>query len=109
MTADRMPRESDLDFFLDTLALMEMCPMWGETSDDNKSELVLTKEDVLYVLHYMKVFGDATGMLAYGMAWKGATDGSYKIHSWPDWMVGTYTWDFDSGELFFKGQNITDA
>lgn len=103
----RIPCEREVDYICDRLLIMGKHPEWVDVGN-SMSTLKITKEEVLWVMHYMKNHDEWHELIAFGFGFSGEKDGSYTVRTYPEWLVGEYVWDGASGLLYYKGIDISD-
>lgn len=104
---ETVPTEARFDFICDRLLTMDMLPSWVETGDEH-STLTLTRDHILWALHYMKSHGEWNDLIQLRFEFSGDKDGSYIIRKYPEWLVGDYTWSSSTGLLFFTSSTEED-
>lgn len=105
---ERSPIEKEFDLICDALADIHRLPHWERMDDNNVSTLTLSESDILYATHVLKHENRFEELYNMGYGFFGNKDGSYTITSWPEYLTGVYTWDYNEGALFYGGKKISD-
>lgn len=103
-TITRIPKESEFDLIADRLLIMGKHPEYKEDGETT-SYCVITKNEVLWAMHYMKNHDEWNSLISFGFGFSGEKDGSYTVRTYPEWLIGEYIWDSQTGMLYFKRDN----